>query len=221
MEEKMKYFALILMLIVAIISSSTNAQEIKKSISQRTLPIYKISKNNTLEPESDTVELSDLFEPDFPSFTTITIYRNNKKIFSFHDPKGEFYDDKGLFTEHKSLHGKESYLIFSCSGRPSADYYFVLHKSESGYTQLGYTASITAEIFGDIDHDGVFEIGGFENMDEVGNTIDESIRIATKQYKIYKVLPNFPLDKTLMDAIRPIVIDNYRKYFLSSEEPKK
>jgi hypothetical protein len=95
----MKYLISILFIAATIFASLANAQEIKKSVSQRTLTTYKLS-NNTLEPQNDTVELSDLFEPGFPAYTTITIYRNGKKIFSFHDPKAMFYDNRGVFTEH-------------------------------------------------------------------------------------------------------------------------
>jgi hypothetical protein len=217
----MKYLILILFIAATMFASLANAQEIKKSVSQLTLTTYKLSNSNTLEPQNDTVELSDLFEPGFPAYTTITIYRNGKNIFFFHDPKAMFYDNRGVFTEHRLSNGKESYLIFSCADMPSCDYFFVLHKSESGYNQLGNTGNITAEIFGDIDHDGVFEIGGFENMHEGGNTIEETIQIATKQYKIFEVRPGFPLDKQLMNALLPIVIKNYRKQLQSSKEPTK
>jgi len=209
----MKCFASVLMIMVAIIVSTANAQEIKKSVSQHTW--WAVN-----ESESELVELTDLCEPDFPSYTTITIYRNGKKIFSFHDPKGEFYGDN-IFTEHRFSNGKESYLIFRCSDRPSNDYFFVLHKSESGYTQLGFTPNISAEIFGDIDYDDVFEIGGFGLHEVGGDTIEETLKVIANDYKIIEVRPGFPLDKPLMDALLPIVIKSYHEKLQSSKELKK
>jgi hypothetical protein len=209
----MKFFTLILLMSTLIISTA-NAQEIKKTASQRTW--WAVNQS-----ESDLIELSDLFEPGFPSYTTITIYRNNKKIFSFHDPKGEFYIDKEVFTEHRFADGKQSYLIFSCSGRPGYDYYFVLLKSESGYSKLGYTHSSSAEIFGDIDNDDIFEIGGFESAEISGNTIEEKFKNIANDYKIFEVRQGFPLDKPLMDALLPIVIMNSRVKYKSEFQNSK
>jgi hypothetical protein len=164
-----------------------------------------------IKSESDSVVLSNPFEENMPYFTTINIFRKNTKIFTFHDSSVEFDGSDIIFTEHLLKSAKNSQLIFRCSGRPGDDYFFVIQQTEKGYRKLGYTPTSSSEIFGDIDHDGFFEIGGFENLHEYGNTKEELIKNVKREYKIFKIKDSFPLDTILMNRMLPIVLNNIIK----------
>jgi hypothetical protein len=161
--------------------------------------------------QCDSVVLSDPPENDMPFYSTISIYRKSVKIYSYHDSSVEIDGNDIIFTEHILERQGESQLIFRCSGRPGDDYFFVIQKNNNGYVKLGYTPNSSAEIFGDIDYDGIFEIGGFENFHEGGSTTEETIKIAKGEYKIFKVLNKFPVDTLLTNKLLPIVINNYKK----------
>jgi hypothetical protein len=157
---------------------------------------------------SDSVVLKDPFEEDMPYYSKIEVYRKGILIFTFNDSTAEFYGGGDIFTEYRFDRWPNSYLIFRCSGRPSDDYFMVLEKTEKGYRNLGYTPNSTAEIFGDIDEDGVFEIGGFENLHEGGSTLKEFKEDIKREYKIFEIRPGFPLDKDLMKVMLPIILTN-------------
>jgi hypothetical protein len=162
--------------------------------------------------ECDSVVVSDLSEPGLPFYTAIKVYRKGKIIYTHKDTTIELCGSgRNLFTEACIPETSDSYLIFTASGRPGADYFLVLKKTKDTYTKLGTTPYSTAEIFGDIDYDGVFEIGGLRGYDDGGESIDESLKMIAREYQIFEIKNGFPLDSTLMKALLPTVLKNYRE----------
>jgi hypothetical protein len=161
--------------------------------------------------KADSIVLSEPFEKDMPYFTRIEIFRNGKPIFAFRDSTAEIDGSGDLFIEHMIGRWPNFYLIFRCSGRPQVDYFLVLQKSEKGYVNIGYTPSSSAEILGDIDYDGEFEIGGFENLHEAGDTDKEVCASLKREYKIFEVKKGFPVDSKLMKTMLPLVLEKCLK----------
>jgi hypothetical protein len=64
--------------------------------------------------------------------------------------------------------------------------------------KLGITDNSTAEIFGDIDYDGKFEIGGFTYLfqgSKGGEKPDSTFY--NKSYKVFEIDVGFPIDRKL------------------------
>jgi len=212
----MKIKSIIITFCILLISLMSNSysEDIPSEIFQKTY--------GYMPSASDSVVLADLMESDLPFYTAVRIYRNGKKVFSLKDSTIEIDGSNSkFFIEHHISQSSDTYLIFTISGRPSVDYYLVLKKSKTGYENIGFTPSSSADIFGDIDCDGKFEIGGFENFHEGGVTPEETMKIAEREYRVFDVESGFPLDSTVMKALLPIVLKNIRKQILESESNEK
>lgn len=171
---------------------------------------------------SDSVVLSDLMEPHLPFYSAVRIYRNGKQVFGLKDSTIEIDGSNNeFFFEYQISQSSDAYLIFTINGRPSANYYLVLKKSKTGYENIGFTPSSSGDIFGDIDCDGKFEIGGFENFHQGGVTPEETIKLAEREYRVFEVEARFPLDSTVMKALLPIVLKNIKKQIFNPEMNEK
>lgn len=88
--------------------------------------------------------------------------------------------------------------IFRHSGRPSPDKFLVVRIKNGKASKLGITDNCTAEIFGDIDYDGKFEIGGYRYFFQ-GNKIEDKPDSAFyySSYNIFEIDSGFPIDEKL------------------------
>lgn len=89
-----------------------------------------------------------------------------------------------------------------------AIYYLVIQKGVNGYQNIGFTPSSSAEIFGDIDFDGIFEIGGIGDLPESGGTDKEIVAGIKQGYKVFEVRKGFPVDSILTNTLMPLVLKN-------------
>jgi len=96
-------------------------------------------------------------------YKNIFIYRNKKLLFEYTEKNLEVVGTPfNIFTEHEISVCKEYYYIFKVFGAPGPNKYLIIKSTKDSTFFFGITKTNTAEIFGDIDHDGKFEIGGFE-----------------------------------------------------------
>jgi hypothetical protein len=76
---------------------------------------------------------------------------------------------------------------------PQPSKFLILLSTKSEVTLFGITKPSTAEIFGDIDYDGKFEIGGFEDHCEAGDRQCNR----KSNYSVFELDKDFPIDKKL------------------------
>jgi len=127
-------------------------------------------------------------------YDKILIWRDQKLIFEYGDKNLEVLGSPfNVCTEHEILSCKEYFYIFRLLNAPGPDKYLIVKSSVDRTSYFGTTKSNTAEIFGDIDYDGKFEIGGFEWYCEA----DDSTCHVKDLYSVFEVEGGFPVDTTL------------------------
>jgi len=125
----------------------------------------------------DSIVLSQRFEENQPYFGEISIHRQGNPVFHYSSDEIEF---EGFDTV---------VYIFTQNERPEPNRYLIVSVTEDSSWIVVTTPSNTAEIFGDIDADGKFEIGGIK---EYGETV---------QYEVLEVGTDISIDTTLTKTI--------------------
>ena len=135
-------------------------------------------------------------------YNKILIYRDHKLIFEYGNKSIEIKGTPfSIFTEHEILSCKEYFYIFKLLNAPGPDKYLIIKSTKDKTSYFGTTKSSTAEIYGDIDYDGKFEIGGFEWYCEA----DDSTCHPKDLYNIFKVDSGFPEDTTLTKYFKQFI----------------
>jgi hypothetical protein len=137
-----------------------------------------------------------------PFFEGVEFFRNQKSILRYTTDDLQIYstDDNGndsnWFTEHKDKNGS-LYIIRVFNG-PAPDRFLIVRSTSSDIRTLGITEPNSAEIFGDIDFDGIFEIGGFSQYCQGG---DKNCN-PSNYYSIIELEQGFNVDRKLTDFFR-------------------
>jgi hypothetical protein len=153
--------------------------------------IYQFSYSHG-EMGTDSIVLIRYPESEF--YNKLLIYRDKKLKYESNDStlqiEGVPY---GLFVEQEIVFSKSYYYIFKLFNAPDPSKFLILYITKESITQFGITKPSTAEIFGDIDSDGKFEIGGFESYCEA----DDKACSSKNLYSVFKIDKGFPIDKKL------------------------
>ena len=182
-----KYFLIFLCLIS--LSLQAKNPDIYKSI-------YQFSYWHG-EMEKDSVVL--IRDPESEFYNKILIYRDKKLKYESNDSNMQIEATPyGLFVEQEIIGYKSYYYIFRLFNAPDPSQFLILYITKDSITQFGITKPSTAEIFGDIDYDGKFEIGGFESYCEAG----DKKCISKDLYSVFKIDKGFPIDKKLTNYFR-------------------
>ena len=108
----------------------------------------------------DSVVLSGTPDPEVPYWNKAEVYRQGKLILQYSDKELELEGSPGhIFTEGRS--GKDYVYILTINERPLPPRFLILKATKDSVGILGITGNTTAVIFGDVDKDGIFEIGGY------------------------------------------------------------
>ncbi len=154
--------------------------------------IYQRSRINP----GDSISLGMPVEPSVSTYSEITIFRKGIPIFHFQSDSLEVRGYQGsLVTENYNPSGYMEY-IFKCDERPEPDRYLVVRIRKDTATLLGVSPHSSGEIFGDVDLDGYFEIGGVSSWTEEGDT---------PEFRVFKVDEKFPVDRRLTESIQSII----------------
>ena len=110
----------------------------------------------------DSIVLKDKWE----YFWTIQLFNNNKLLFEFKEDVDNVDLEIDVFKNGVCVIFGD-YHIFKVDKRPNACNAYLIFKREGGsFSQIGVTETTSAFIFGDIDGDNKFEIGGFKYLFE-------------------------------------------------------
>lgn len=154
--------------------------------------------------KTDSIVLKN--SEDLPYYSKIEIYRNNKKIFDYTENNLEIEAYPGRLCKEFDDKCNKWYYIFQVSNRPQMDFYLVV-QSDSGKTKLlGKTPTNSADIFGDIDLDGVFEIGGLTSYYESSDGNGPGKAFYSKSISVFKIKEGFPVDIDLTKAVLGIIL---------------
>lgn len=134
-----------------------------------------------------------------PFYDGVQIFRG-KKIF---DSSNNRIVIKGnephWFTEYRNL--PDHFYIIRIYNAPDPSRFLIIKTSSDQTYALGITEPNSADIFGDVDYDGKFEIGGLTMFCQGG---DNDCHPAD-HYHVFEIAPNFPTD---------ISLSNFFKLFL-------
>jgi hypothetical protein len=166
-------------------------------------PIYQYSYQHGSLPK-DSVVLTYIGNEETDFYNSIKIFRNEKLIFTQYDPTWELIAYPGkLFVEQWNGPEPNYYYILELFGGSSPSKFLIINTKINETKLFGITPASSAEIFGDIDFDGIFEIGGFFDYcqeDSKSKCPDSTL------YQIFKVTDNFPVAKELTTYFRNILM---------------
>jgi hypothetical protein len=133
-------------------------------------------------------------------YSKLRIYRNQRLKYESNDSMSQFECvPYGLFVEHEIACYKSYYYIFRLLNAPDPSQFLILYVTKDSITQFGITKPCTAEIFGDIDYDGKFEIGGLETYCEA----DDKTCLSKDWFSVFKIEKGFPIDRKLTEYLNP------------------
>ncbi len=167
-------------------------QETKNEIVPISGNSYRIARNK------DSIVLTG----PAPFHFGIQVYREKKKILDYTDKELQINstdsdgNDSNWFTEHWGQN--ENLYIITVFGAPGPDQFLILKVTDSNTTVLGKTEPSSAEIFGDIDRDGKFEIGGISMYCQGGDSTCHSV----DYYRVFEIAENFPTDIALTNYFK-------------------
>lgn len=140
----------------------------------------------------DSVVLRSLVESEIPTYSKVEVYRRGKQIYSYSKKHLEIEGvEKRLMTEFCYPH-KPCVYIFKINDRPEHNKFLVLVSHPDSIVLLGVTENNSAEIFGDLDDDGIFEIGGRQ-------------RYGNSDIKVFGIKPYFPRERLLESKLNSIL----------------
>ena len=135
-------------------------------------------------------------------YNNIRIYRAHKLIFEYGYENLEVEGFPfSVFVEHEISFCKEYFYIFKLFNAPDPSKFLIIKTAKDKTIYFGTTKSSSAEIFGDIDYDGKFEIGGCEWYCESGDSTCNQMNL----YNVFEVDTNFQTDTTLTRCIKQII----------------
>jgi hypothetical protein len=178
-------------LIILFYCTSEKKQESKVQLDHST---YKISSNK------DSIVLVG----PSPFHFGIQVYREKKKILDYTDKELQINstdsngNDSKWFTEYK---GSEDFYIITVFGGPGPDQFLVFKVTKSSVFVLGKTEPNSAEIFGDIDFDGKFELGGLRAYCQGGDDACHSV----DYYRAFEIAEGFPTDSALTNYFKQLL----------------
>jgi hypothetical protein len=204
-------FILLLFTLLSCTSSKKENQEVKSdSIQINTTPSSPVDSDssdseqmgqtvNTISRNRDSIVLSGAN----PFFNRVQIFREQKRILDYTIKDFEIIGNRSnWFTEHS--YRLEYFYILRLFDAPDPDRFLIIKTTDTNTTILGITERSSAEIFGDVDYDGKFEIGGMSGWCGAGDNNCRSI----DHYRIFEIADNFPTDTALT---------NYFKQFLKNK----
>jgi hypothetical protein len=151
---------------------------------------------------SDSVVLTR--RNSYENYNRISIYRQDKLIFEYTD---EYLEVIGmpysLFVEQEITFHKEYYYIFKLFGGFQFERYLIIKTTPDSTFIFGKTDMNSALLFGDIDFDGNFEIGGFSDLCE---DFDNHICPDTSLFVVFEIRDGFPKDLALTRYFRRLLI---------------
>jgi hypothetical protein len=133
----------------------------------------------------------------------IQIFRGQQRIFDHTDHNLEIMGTPlNFFTEQYIEADKGYFYILRLFNAPSPDKFLIIKTTKEQTTLFGVTDSNSADIFGDIDFDGKFEIGGWiDHCQEGGPTKCPD----TDLYKVFEIGDNFPPDTVLTTFFKGLI----------------
>jgi hypothetical protein len=143
----------------------------------------------------DVLILINEVDPDLYSGFKIT--RGKETVFSFNRNTIEIEADNPLLQKANS--NGSNFIILKVCGRPSAGWYLYIEQIGSEYEILGETPPCTDEIFGDIDSDGVVEIGLTNPLHEGGWDKEYLNNHYLNNVKVIELRENFTVDEKLTE----------------------
>ncbi|WHZ07087.1 MAG: hypothetical protein OJF59_000840 [Cytophagales bacterium] len=181
------------------LSFSVKTKDIENELQIR--DIYQISDHHGRLERDSVVLISNNEESDF--YDQIRIYRGQKLVFDFKEKYLEIIGTpKNVFAEHTIKTYEMYFYIFKMFGGPSPNRFLIIRTSKDKTSVFGKTDSNSADIFGDVDYDGKFEIGGWTDYCQE----DKSHKCPDFDlYIVFELDDNFPTDKTLTTFFKKLI----------------
>ena len=175
--------------IFLVITSFICATSFAKGINQEKSFSCKTLWHGSIQKDSIVLVL----DSDSEFSNNIKIFRDNKLLFEINDSSLQIKIDGQYFREFEIKPYEAYFYIFELHNAPQPSKFLILLSTKREVTLFGITKPSTAEIFGDIDYDGKFEIGGFEDYCEAGD------RQCNRKsyYSVFELDKDFPFDKKL------------------------
>lgn len=134
-------------------------------------------------PDRDSIVLDDPKDEDIPCYSRLRVFRKSKVVLLEHMLLPACVEDKKVLNVFRSSSFAE--IIIEADDRPLVSRWLVIRRSNSGdYHVLGLSPSSTGEILGDIDGDGIVEIGGYSY---------ENVRSCEDKVLVFKAVLGFPV----------------------------
>ncbi len=189
----------ILSIVSLIVTCAYKPNDIEKQSGTNT--IYQLSYQHD-GLEQDSIILLDS-NNDNEFYDRIQIFRGQQHILDYSEKNLELVGTpKNLFVEHSRRTLNEYFYIFKIFGGQSPDSFLIIFTSKEKTSIFGKTDSNSAEIFGDVDYDGKFEIGGWTDYCQEG----ESNKCPDLDlYRVFEIEDNFPIDTTLTTIFKQLL----------------
>ena len=183
----MKHFSFIILLLAILSCNTSNENTVVKEIVKIETDTIYVNKGSTT-PDTSLIEgvpkvvkqnlsdikivLSKLSDPyEFHLYGKIEFFINQKLIYTYENEYLEIqaYQDN-VCSSFEILENEifSTFYIFRSNNRPEPNNFIVFKKVGKSIEKVGETETLTGEIYGDIDLDGIFEIGGFNRHCEPG-----------------------------------------------------
>lgn len=188
-------------LILPFICLSFSNFSFEKNSLHKTEFIYQISKPHfDFEPVTDSVVLVG----ESPLFHRLEIFRGKNKILDYSEMTLEIIGNPlNFLVEYDNGKGEYFYIIRLLNA-PEPDKFLIVKTTKLEAKIFGITEPNSAEIFGDVDYDGKFEIGGLTQWCPGA----DPTCMPENFYKVFEIDDHFPLDTALT---------KYFKKFLKKE----
>lgn len=188
--------------ILTIVSLTFSCSEKPKDIESKsgTNTIFQLSyQHGGLEKDSVI-----LLSTDSEFYDRIKIFRGQQLILDYSEKYLEIIGTpQNVFVEHARRTLNEYFYIFKIFGGQNPNSFLIIVTSKNRTSIFGTTDSNSADIFGDIDYDGKFEIGGWTDYcqeDEANKCPDLDL------YKVFEIEDNFPTDTTLTTIFKQLLM---------------
>jgi len=198
------FFIFILSIFVFSCKPSVEANQIKPEDFIYGIP--KSVKQNILETEIVLSEIKDPYELHI--YGKIQFVINDEIILEY---KTEYLEVEGYqdnicnFFQLLENGRFANFYVFKSNKRPSPNTFLVFKQIDNVVEFIGETEESTAEIFGDVDLDGRFEIGGFKNYCEPGTKENEQPnhpQFCIEHLRIYEIGNHFVRDSIMEGFIK-------------------
>jgi hypothetical protein len=189
--------------ILTIVSLTYSCTDKPKDIGKQsgTNTIYQLSyQHGGLEKDS-VILLNNDNDSEF--YERIQIFRGQQLILDYTEKDLELIGtSKNVFVEHSRRTLNEYFYIFKIFGGQSPNSFLIIVTYKDKTSIFGTTDYNSADIFGDIDYDGKFEIGGWTDYcqeDESNKCPDFDL------YRIFEIEDSFPTDTTLTTIFKQLL----------------